>query len=64
MNYNITYLRKQKKLSQEELAKLSGVSRATISKLETTPDAIAKTDTLYKIANALQVSIADIILLN
>ena len=35
LNNNLAELRKQKKLSQAELAKLVGVSRNTISSIET-----------------------------
>lgn len=34
MAYNILIRRKEKNLTQEELANLSGISRATISRLE------------------------------
>ena len=62
MGYRIKDLRQQQGLSQETLAQKSGVSRVTISKLETKQDAIANIDTLRKIANALQVGIGDIFL--
>ena len=62
MGYRIKDLRQQQGLSQEALAKKSGISRVTISKLETKQDAIANIDTLRKIADALQVGIGDIFL--
>lgn len=46
-------------MSQEELAEKSGVSRATISGLETNPDVITTTETLQKIARALDVRVSD-----
>ena len=51
--------RLEMKLSQEELAEKSGVSRPTISNLENNPDAITTTDTLQKIAVALDVKVSD-----
>ena len=62
MGYRIKDLRQQQGLSQEALAKKSGISRVTISKLETKQDAVANIDTLRKIADALQVGIGDIFL--
>ncbi len=52
-------LRKEKKLSQEELAKKSGVSRAIISGLESGRTAITTTGTLEKLAKALETSISN-----
>lgn len=57
MGYVIKEMRKSLKMSQEELSARSGVSRSTISKLETDEESIATTDTLRKIANALGVSV-------
>lgn len=59
MQLNIRRLRIQKRLSQEELARISGVSRPTISTLETNPNAITTTETLQKIAMALGVRVSD-----
>lgn len=52
-------LRKGKKLSQEELAKKSGVSRAIISGLESGRIDITTTGTLKKLAKALETSVSD-----
>ena len=45
--------RKSTGVSQESLAKLSGVSRATISDMENNKKAVTTTRTLEKIATAL-----------
>lgn len=47
-------------MSQEELAKKSGVSRSIISGLETGKTLVTKTTTLQKIANALGKTINEI----
>lgn len=52
-------LRKEKKLSQEELAKKSGVSRTIISGLESGRIDITTTGTLEKLAKALETSVSD-----
>lgn len=59
MKFNIRQIRNDKRMSQEELAEKSGVSRATISGLETNPDVITTTETLQKIAKALGVRVSD-----
>ena len=59
MKLNIRKIRDEKRISQEELAKKSGVSRATISGLETNPKAITTTETLQKIADALGVRVSE-----
>lgn len=56
---NIRQLREERRMSQEELSVKSGVSRATISGLETKPEAITTTDTLQKLASALNVKVSD-----
>lgn len=60
MGYKIRELRNRLNVSQEELAEKSGVSRTTISKLETDDNAVTMTDTLKRIAEALGVSITDL----
>ena len=62
MGYKIRQIRENKGMSQTELAEKSGVSRATIWKLETDDTAITMTSTLQKIANALGVSLDEIFL--
>lgn len=60
--YRIKEFREQKKMSQEELSKKSGVSRSIISELETGKRIITTTDTLIKISEALEKSVKDIFL--
>lgn len=54
MKLDIKRIRKEKGISQEELAEKSGVSRPTISNLENNPDAVTTTDTLQKIDFSLR----------
>lgn len=56
MKTKIKQYRELKKISQEELAKKSGVSRATISGLENETIKVTTNTTMDKIANALGVS--------
>ena len=62
MEYKIKELREKRKLSQAERAELSGVSRATIIRLENTEEVVINTGTLEKLANALNVSIKSLFL--
>lgn len=62
MEYKIKELREKRRLSQAELAQLSGVSRATIIRLENTEEVVLTTSTLEKLANALNVSIKSLFL--
>lgn len=53
--------RKSQGLTQEELAKKSGVSRGTILALESgKSEVVTKTSTLVKLAKALNSTVADI----
>lgn len=61
MKLDIKRIRKEKGISQEELAEKSGVSRPTISNLENNPDVVTTTDTLQKIALALDVKVSDLL---
>lgn len=61
-SYRIKEYREQKKMSQEELSQISGVSRSIISELETGKRSVTKTDTLLKISKALNVPISKIFL--
>jgi transcriptional regulator with XRE-family HTH domain len=56
-------VREAKKLSQRELAELSGVHYVTIANLESTPGAVprANLETLTKLAAALAVSVAELL---
>lgn len=60
LGYKIKEVRESKGMSQEELAKKSNVSRTIISGLETGKIKITTTETLIKIANALDKKVSDI----
>ena len=62
MTYKIKELREKRKLSQAELAELSGVSRPTIIRLENNDDVVVNSKTLEKIASALNFSIRNLYL--
>lgn len=59
MSFNIKNIREKMSMSQEELARKSSVSRATISAIENNPDAITTTETLQKLASALGVKVSE-----
>jgi transcriptional regulator with XRE-family HTH domain len=54
-------LREEKGLSQEKLARLADVANNTIIKIEVGKNQNPTLDTLKKIANALEVSVDDLI---
>lgn len=58
--YKIKKYHEKKNLSQTKLAKISGVSRSIIVGLETGTYTTTTTDTLLKIAKALEVKVQDI----
>lgn len=60
MGYKIKEARVAKDMSQQELAEKANVSRTIISQLESGVKTVTKTDTLIKIANALDVKVEDI----
>ena len=60
MGYRLKEIREQKKLTQEELEKASGVSRQTISAIENNDEYQAKTGTLMALARAMDVTIDQI----
>ena len=62
MAYKIKELREKRRLSQAELAEMSGVSRPTIIRLENNDDVVVNSKTLEKIASALNVSIRTLFL--
>ncbi len=62
MEYKIREFREAGGMSQQELAKKAGVSRATISGLESGALKITTTETLIKIASALKRKVSDIFL--
>lgn len=53
--FNLKLIRIQKGISQQELEEKSGVSRTTISKLENNDGASTTTETIKKLAKALDV---------
>lgn len=52
--------REREGLTQEELARKAGISRVTLSGLESGRMSVAKTDTLIKIADALGLTVAQL----
>ena len=60
MNNRLRELRERQKLTQEELSTKTGVSRVTISGLESGRTAVVNTDTLTKIADALNEPVSKI----
>lgn len=60
MRYKIREYRKERSMSQCELAEKSGVSRTIISGLENGTITTTTTDTLLKIAKALDKKVSDI----
>lgn len=60
MGYKIKEVREAAKMTQEELAEKSGVSRTTISQLENGTLRITTTKTLVKLARALNKSVDQI----
>lgn len=62
MHYKVKEIRIKNGFTQEELSRKSGVSRAIISKLESNEEVVTSTDTLKRIANALNVSVSAIFL--
>lgn len=62
MRFRIAEFRKKKKLSQTQLAQVSGVSRATIAGLESGAITVTTTGTIEKLSNALKVPVSKILL--
>lgn len=60
--YRIKETRKMKGFTQKELSEKAGVSRTIISKLENDEEIVTSTDTLKKIAEALNVNVSTIFL--
>lgn len=53
-------MREKKKMTQEILSEKAGVSRAIISRLESGEEVVTTTETLLKIANALECKVSEI----
>ena len=62
MQYRIKEFRKELNMSQDELARKSGVSRTIISGLESGTISVTTTETLLKIAGCLGKKVSDILL--
>ncbi|MGN0733716.1 MAG: helix-turn-helix transcriptional regulator [Emergencia sp.] len=62
MENRLKELREQKGISQEELSKISGVSRTIISYIETKKDVDVKLKTLVALARALDKKVSEIFL--
>lgn len=60
MQNKLRQARDEANMSQEELAKKSGISRTTISGIENNEDIVVKTSTIIAIANALNKRAQDI----
>lgn len=60
MNYKILEMRMKTGMTQEELCRKAGVSRQTLSDLENVASTNTTTQTLIKIANALNCTVSDI----
>ena len=60
MENKVKAIRESQHLTQQELARRSGISRATISGLEFGTLAVTTTETLIKIADALGKKVSEI----
>ena len=60
MGYKVKEAREEKRMTQEELSKKSGVSRTTIVAIERGEKIDVKASTLIKLANALDTTVAAI----
>ncbi len=58
---NVKRIRKQKDLSQDKLSKLAGVTLTTLVKIESGSNDNPKIKTLKKIADALEVTVNDLL---
>lgn len=61
MENKLKTIRKKRNMSQAELAEKSGVSRATIANIERGKQVELLVGTVSKLANALDVSISEVI---
>ena len=60
MRYRLRSIRRAKDITQEELSRLSGVSRATISSIESGENRVVLSSTLLKLATALECRVEDL----
>lgn len=60
MEYRVKEIREEKGMTQEALSVKSGVSRATISGLESGRVTVVTTRTLFEIASALEVEVGEL----
>lgn len=61
MNFRIREIRTKQNMTQEDLSRKSGVSRATVSGLENGKIKVTTTETLLKLAVALGVEVSELI---
>jgi len=64
MVFRVKEIRLSKRISQEELSKVAGVSRQTISDLESGEIVNTTISTLTKLAEALDCNVSDIFVLD
>ena len=57
-------LRKERQMTQDELAEKSGVSRVTIAKLESGAQNVTTNTTIIKLAHALNIDAGDLLTSN
>lgn len=60
MRYRLRSIRRAKDITQEELSRLSGVSRATIASIESGENRVVLSSTLLKLATALECRVEDL----
>ena len=60
MQYKVEEIRKEKNMTQADLAQVSGISRATIIALESGQEIVVKSSTLQAIADALKCKVSDL----
>lgn len=60
MKFAVKEVREKKGITQEQLAEKASVSRGTISKLETNVTDVCSTQTLTRLADALEVPVSSL----
>ena len=60
MQDKVEEIRKEKNMTQADLAQVSGISRATIIALESGQEIVVKSSTLQAIADALKCKVSDL----